>query len=427
MKSKLYFIGNVFNSNDESKNSREPRGFSFTNDQKADLSLIGLPIRVEHNDKLRVGTIRKSWYNPKSNKRWIIGDIERNDLKGHFAAKGVENLLYGGLSLQHLSVPLHDGTNVMIPIEVSIVEKPRRDDCNIVNFKASAKSESFNYLGLGRGESKTYKVLEFIMPSTESEMVRNVETGGTGGTAGTGGTGGTAGSAAVATAVATAGSTADRDVSIHEASGKEYEPNVTDLSKMVLELLNDKDSLEKRFAEQASELQKIMIQQASAEEEKTENSRLRAQTSKKSIIEWCAQNGVMLTKETEEQLEVLSNDHPELGNVAFEITHRASEKCARLEKLLAEKDEAKVSEELRNKVTKAYNDRMQCQGPSVTRSSRGAVEASVYEASNKRKFQSPSDVYKETNAPLLQALKRAKGNTTRDTMGKIYERLKGRF
>lgn len=408
--SKLYFIGNVFNSKDESKDHSEPRGFSFTNAQKAELSLTGLPIRVEHNDKLRVGTIRKSWYNSKSNKRWILGDIERSDLKGHYAAKGVANLLYGGLSLQHMSVPLKNGRNVMIPIEVSIVEKPRREDCSIVNFKASASTDSVKYLG------RSYELLKFIMDTNKSVSDSRSEG---------------AASAEAAEAAEAAGGAEGVGVQTHEASAEKSEPNPEDLAAMVLDLLKQNDALTAKYDEQHAELTTIHRQQASAAEERAGNERKKAEALCGGILEWCAGNGIDLTAENREKLQKLSRLHPELSNVVFEITHKASTKCGELEKMLAEKKERSLTNDLRDKVTRAYHARMQAKGPSVTSSSAvsasDGVEPSVYEASNKRKFKAPSDVYKESNASLLRALKRTRGGTTRDTMGQIYSRLKDRF
>jgi hypothetical protein len=219
-------------------------------------------------------------------------------------------------------------------------------------------------------------------------------------------------------------------VQTHEASAEKSEPNPEDLAAMVLDLLKQNDALTAKFNEQHAELTTIHRQQASAAEERVGNERKKAEALCGGILEWCAGNGIDLTAENKEKLQKLSRLHPELSNVVFEITHKASTKCGELEKMLAEKKETSLTNDLRDKVTRAYHARIQAKGPSVTSSSAqdaSSTAPSVYEASNKRKFKAPSDVYTESNASLLRALKRTRGGTTRDTMSQIYSRLKDRF
>ena len=419
-----YFIGNIFNSNNEEITEKHQRGFGFTNAQKAELSLVGLPIRIEHDEGLRVGTIRKSWYNEGTNTRWVVGDIDRDDFKGTYAANGLKTKLYSGLSLQHVAVPLHNGEHVMIPVEVSIVEEPRREDCNIVSFKASrtTKTEHRSYLGK---VSDSYKLINFIM-SNSSETPADSST-----------------SAPEAPAAAAAAAPTEPIISCASAESvadsEPAGPSVNDLCQMVLELQNDKDALQKRFKEQQTELTVLQMQKASAQKEILDKERAKAETMKQSIIEWCVSNNIELTDDTQDKLRILAEEHPELGNVAFQIAHQASKKATELQKRV---DSDAVA--LRAQVSRMYNQRVQSRGP-VTAAPAAAAEsaaapapeapgasvkalvANVYEASRKGKRRAPSDVYKSDNTMLLSALKRSRTDSARNTMSKIYNDLKNRY
>ena len=52
---KLYFIGNVFNSDNEVA-KYDDRGFAFSDREKRDVELVGLPIQIEHDEQLCVGS-----------------------------------------------------------------------------------------------------------------------------------------------------------------------------------------------------------------------------------------------------------------------------------------------------------------------------------------------------------------------------------
>jgi len=415
-KRKLYFIGNIFNSANEEITESHQEGFGFTNAQKQCLSLEGLPIRIEHNDQLRVGTIRRSWYNKASNKRWVVGDISRDDFKGVFAANGVEKHIYGGLSLQHLAVPLRNGEHVMIPVEVSIVEDPRRINCNIVAHKASQTGETTNRSYLGT----PFEFIKFIMAQDKNTS----ETATT--------------SAAPAAPAAPATPAAPVEIQRVEASAAGEAvatPNVNDLCQMVLELQQDKDALERRFTSQANELTLMKQQRASAQEEHMNKERIKAQCMKQSIIEWCDANGVELTEDTRNSLQTLAQEHPELGNVAFSIAHEASKKATQLQKEVNEN-----AVKLRDQVNRVYAQRMQSRGPTTSAApakdetavataapAAAALTATVYEASNRGKRRAPSDVYSANNQHLLQAFKRSRTSNTRANMDAIYGAYKKRF
>ena len=140
MAPKLYFIGNVFNRDNE-VTKYDDRGFAFSDGEKRDVDLVGLPIQIEHNDKLSVGHVRQSWY--EDGQRWILGDVDREGLDGYFAANAVKSKLYTGLSLQHISYELTDGTQMKVPVEVSLCEDPRRPDCRVHHHTASARDPYF--------------------------------------------------------------------------------------------------------------------------------------------------------------------------------------------------------------------------------------------------------------------------------------------
>ena len=414
----MYFVGNVFNGDDESKTERHQPGFGFTNQQKKNVNFVGLPVRIEHNEQLRVGTVRKSWYNRRTNERWILGDIRKKDLKGTYAANGIQNSLYGGLSLQHISVGLDNGEHVMVPVEISIVEQPRRKDCNIVQFKASSTAQD-TYLRTH--SSHQYNLCKILIQQMNESTTK------------------TSPSSPTSTPSVVSDTPSATPTMTHSASagtvGADTEgPSFDELCKLVLELQTQNDNLTLINQKKQEDLTRFEAERASAMQKKIGEARNKASTLKKSIVDWCASNGVDLNDETHAKLETLANDHPDLGNVVFQITHKASQKCIELQQQIQNDDQKRKQDALKNEVKNIYSRKLQSRGPvtlaptpATSATSDASARYSFYEASNKAKRRAPSDVYAAQNQDLIRALKRGRTGTARDNMNQIYNSLKGRY
>ena len=131
----IYFTGKVLNVKELA--SDNAKSFRFTKEEREQLNLRGLPIRLEHEDNLEVGTIKTSWN--KNGEHWVFGSIDKNSIPATFAKhalmqSGPNNTnkpYYTGLSLQHVHREYPDGTTEKKGIEVSLCTDPRRPNCNI--------------------------------------------------------------------------------------------------------------------------------------------------------------------------------------------------------------------------------------------------------------------------------------------------------
>lgn len=167
-----FFAGNVLPSTlAQTSLDDEDHTFRFTRDEAKKLvpSLIGKPIRCEHSKTLECGRITKAMID-KTGKVYIIGKL--NDTVDKSGKKNVINTFadkalgvngkkgyYPALSLQHVHEESADGKITQKrALEVSLVHKPRRANCNIIGISrtknaihaASSKnatSEFQDYIG----------------------------------------------------------------------------------------------------------------------------------------------------------------------------------------------------------------------------------------------------------------------------------------
>ncbi len=131
----IYFTGKVLNVKELA--SDNAKSFRFSDEERQQLNLKGLPIRLEHEDNLEVGTIKTSWN--KNGEHWVFGSINKQSIPATFAkhalmkgTDGNEKPYYTGLSLQHLHREYPNGKTEKKGIEVSLCTDPRRPNCNII-------------------------------------------------------------------------------------------------------------------------------------------------------------------------------------------------------------------------------------------------------------------------------------------------------
>lgn len=129
----MYFIGNVL-SPTETQPERDDPTFAFTKEE-ASIDMAGIPIQMEHDDEMKVGTVTRSW-NAKDGGKWIVGKIDDPSMLGAFARHAVKkssngSAYYTGLSLTHTHTQYANGKTEKKPIEISLCVDPRRSDCRI--------------------------------------------------------------------------------------------------------------------------------------------------------------------------------------------------------------------------------------------------------------------------------------------------------
>lgn len=78
----MYFVGNVLSPTDTQPEQHDPT-FSFTREE-AQFDLKDVPIHMEHDDGMKVGSVMSSWNN-KDGSKWIVGKIDDPGMMGSFA------------------------------------------------------------------------------------------------------------------------------------------------------------------------------------------------------------------------------------------------------------------------------------------------------------------------------------------------------
>ena len=142
-----FFAGNILPP--EAERTSQDHTFRFSKQDADNLQLVGKPIRLEHNEHLTCGKIVKQMKDRRG-RVYVVGKIEDDKADAPkravrlFADKALGGL-YNSLSLQHVHEEDMDGSNAKkTAIEVSLVNEPRRKNCNISSVRrrhaASAKS-----------------------------------------------------------------------------------------------------------------------------------------------------------------------------------------------------------------------------------------------------------------------------------------------
>lgn len=163
----VYFTGKVLNVKELA--SDNAKSFRFSNKERQQLNLKGLPIRLEHEDNLEVGTIKTSWN--KNGEHWVFGSINKQSIPATFAkhalmkgTNGDEKPYYTGLSLQHVHREFPDGRTEKKGIEVSLCTDPRRPNCNIT-WTSTPQTQTNN---------NTYKLVQQL--ASKKQIMTNSET-----------------------------------------------------------------------------------------------------------------------------------------------------------------------------------------------------------------------------------------------------------
>jgi hypothetical protein len=100
-----------------------------------ELRLAGLPIHLEHNDELVVGTVEREWM--QGNNKMILGRVHGSNFSSQLACEGLDNGWLADVSLQHsytlYSMPGEGGLVLSKrPIEVSLCAEGAREGSHVL-------------------------------------------------------------------------------------------------------------------------------------------------------------------------------------------------------------------------------------------------------------------------------------------------------
>ena len=173
-----YFVGNVLPSADDP--GENDSTFDFTKEESQSLSLRDVPIRLEHEEGLAVGSVQRDWTD-NDGKKWILGKVDDNTLEGRFASNAIQpcssgHTLYSGLSLQHVHTSFRDGSTSKRAVEVSLCAEPRRPGCNVTSVQPTKKKDYITHLASRQNmsaEANTTPAPEQTTPLLSNHQLSN--------------------------------------------------------------------------------------------------------------------------------------------------------------------------------------------------------------------------------------------------------------
>ena len=162
----VYFVGKVLNASEMPDDNAKT--FAFTKEERASLNLKDVPIQLEHEESMKVGKIKNSWFD-HNHQMWVMGEINGKDIPSTFAKYALQasgkdkqhNPYYTGLSLSHVHREYASGKTEKIPIEVSLCTDPRRPNCKII------------YASNNKTKNNTYKCVKQIASNTNNVKKKN--------------------------------------------------------------------------------------------------------------------------------------------------------------------------------------------------------------------------------------------------------------
>tara|TARA_B100001059_G_C17825337_1_gene580973 strand:+ start:2064 stop:3248 length:1185 start_codon:yes stop_codon:yes gene_type:complete len=297
-----YFIGNVLP--DTNQPGENDPTFDFKHSEASSMSLKGIPIRIEHSDKLQVGTVTRDW-SSKDGKKWVVGRLDHSTVDGNYAGKSIRpskksgHTLYTGLSLKHAYRRYADGREVKAPVEVSLCTKPRRPNCKI--YKTSKpKTKKNDYIV----HCASTKIMSSETPQQTNEQQNTQET-----------------------VVETAPTT-----SVETTEEVAQAPNQETLMQLVVDQESENQKITQQFQDAQSQLKAVQEKLAKLEEERKAAESLKEQeikTKAENLGEALAeslQKNVDVSEDVKKAIDTLAKGNPAEASKVFEIMHCASAK-----------------------------------------------------------------------------------------------------
>lgn len=394
-----HFIGNVLPSSN-APGENDPT-FDFTKNESQTMDLNNIPIRIEHEEGLAVGSVKRNWTD-SDGKKWILGQIHENSLESRYASHGIKpssdgHTLYGGLSLQHVHTTFEDGSTKKRGIEVSLCTKPRRPGCEVSCVEGSKKMEYITHVASGNKMSAENM-------STEQQ---NVNT--------------------------SVSETPITETSIAEAPAVEQTPegvpgetaspaSQEELMKLVLDQENELGSTKIALETAHAELQKLQHQWKQREDNERLQTKSKAEALSKALVESWEKSlpADMMSDENKKAIYAMAQNFPKESVKMLEIAHKASAKYKTDIEDLQRQKSIQQKRELENKVMDVVTKRRRV----TPEQPRSVVHAASVKKTNPFTFNtsnvsSSMTSMRKQNPQLFSALSNFSGGNLRDSMAQI--------
>jgi len=386
------FVGNVLPSSNVP--GEDDHTFDFTKQESEDMTLRDVPIRLEHEEGLSVGHVKRDWTDADG-KKWILGEVKEDTLEGRFASNAIQpsssgHTLYKGLSLQHVHTSFRDGSTAKRAIEVSLCAEPRRPGCSVTSVQATKKKEYITHIASRQNMSSE--------PNTTSAPEQTTEVSDSQATA------------AVAE-VAPEG----------ELGGV---TNQEELMKLVIDQESELGSTKTALEKAHTELQKLQSQWKEREDNERLHTKSKAEALSKALVDsWSASLPAdMMTDDNKKAIYALAQNFPEQSVKMMEIAHKASKKykddIQSLEQMQAVKQKRALESRVMNIVTKKRRV------APVVQDTRSVVHAASIKKANPFSFDvnktsTSMNSVRDRNPDLFKALSGFSTGSLRDRMGQI--------
>jgi len=387
-----YFVGNVLPPSSDP--GEDDPTFDFTTNESKNMNLRDVPIRLEHEEGLAVGSVQRDWTD-SDGKKWILGKVDSNSLESRFAEHAIKpsssgHTLYKGLSLQHVHTSFSNGATSKRAIEVSLCAEPRRPGCNVTCVNKTTKEEYINHRASKQNMSTE-------PTSAPVENTTPVET------------------APVETPT---GPVETAPVEAPKATNQE------ELMKLVIdqenELSGTKTALEKAHAE----LMKLQNAWTEREDNEKLQTKSKAEALSKALVDsWSASLPAdMMTDDNKKAIFALAQNFPQESVKMMEIAHKASKKYKSDMDSFAAQQQAKEKRHLESRVMDIVTKKRRI-APDTTSVVHAASVKKVARVNpfsfDASKTSSSMSSVRDRNPHLFSALSGYSTGNLRDRMGQI--------
>lgn len=388
-----YFVGNVLPSSDAP--GENDNTFDFTKEESIGMSLDNVPIRLEHEEGLAVGHVKRDWTD-SDGKKWILGEVKEDTLEGRFASNAIKpssmgHTLYPGLSLQHVHTSFRDGSTSKRAIEVSLCAEPRRPGCHVASVQSTKKMDYITHLASRQNMSAEQINTPAQESTPEVTQAPVVE------------------SAPAAPAVP------------QEAAAA---ANQEELMKLVIDQESELSGTKSALETAQAELQKLQAQWKEREDNERLHTKSKAEALSKALVDsWSASLPAdMMTDENKQAIFALAQNFPEQSVKMMEIAHKASKKYATDIKSMEQVQAAKQKRQLESRVMDIVTKKRRV-APTEP-DTRSVVHAASTKTVNPFSFDvhktsSSMNSIRDRNPDLFKALSGFSTGNLRDRMGQI--------
>ena len=380
-----YFVGNVLPSSSEP--GEDDPTFDFTNDESRQMNLRDVPIRIEHEEGLAVGTVQRDWTD-SDGKKWILGKVNSDTLESRYASHAIQpsssgHTLYKGLSLQHVHTSFSNGSTAKRPIEVSLCVEPRRPGCDITCVDRSKKKEYITHLASRQNMSES---LVESTPETTTETIAEPV----------------------------------------QETVQAFDDNVDnreELMKLVIDQETEHSGTKTALERAHAELQKLQSAWSERENNEKLQTKSKAEALSKALVEsWTASlPGDMMTDDNKKEIYALAQNFPQESVKMMEIAHKASKKYKQDLDSLAAQQQVKQKRQLESRVHDIVTKKRRIAEPET----RSVVHAASIKKHNPFAFDSSKtsssamNGVRDRNPELFKALSGFSSGNLRDRMGQI--------